>query len=193
MSEAKNSKNNTGELVLTCIVGFVNKNKVYIGGDSAGIANLDVRTRSDTKVFRNEEFLFGCCGSFRMISLLKYDFVPPDNEYDIDDLEFCSTKVVNSIRTCFRDGGSMKVQDSVEGSQGSFLMGYRGQLYHVDEDFQVGTFYEPYAAVGCGSSYALGVMYALKNAAPKRRIQEALSAAEKFCVGVRSPFVIMSI
>lgn len=163
---------------------------MWVGGDSAGVAGEDIRCRADAKVFKNEDFLFGCCGSFRMINLLKYDFLPPENEYGIPGHEFISTLVVEELRRCFRDGGLMRLENSAE-LGGTFLLGYKAQLYYVDADFQVGLFYEPYAAVGSGSQYALGSVYSLRNAAPRRRIQVALEAAENFCSAVRKPFTIL--
>ena len=51
---------------MTCIVGLVENGKVYIGGDSAGVAGLDVRMRSDEKVFTKGNMIFGYTSSFRM-------------------------------------------------------------------------------------------------------------------------------
>lgn len=38
---------------MTCIVGFIEKNTVYIGGDSAGSTSSLVIRRHDSKVFKN--------------------------------------------------------------------------------------------------------------------------------------------
>lgn len=175
---------------MTCIVGLESKGSVWMGADSIGISGMEIRTRSDTKVFKNEDYLFGCCGSFRMINLLKYDFLPPQNDYNINTHEFVSTVVVDEVRRCFRDGGLLKTTEGVEVG-GTFLLGYEGTLFYIDEDFQTGTFYDGYASIGCGSQYALGVLYALKSAAPKRRIHKALETAEKFSAAVREPFIIL--
>ncbi len=177
---------------MTCIAALVHKNHVWMGGDSAGISGTDIRVRADSKVFHNGDFLFGCCGSFRMINLLKYNFVPPENELDLEEHEFLSTIVTAELRKVFNDGGFARTQEGSEVG-GTFLLGYSGRLYHVDEDYQVG-FYDPQeeiASVGCGSQYALGAMYAIPNAAPKRRLLVALEAAARFSAGVRGPFLIL--
>ena len=59
---------------MTCIVGLVDNGKIYMGGDSAGVSNLDIRIRADQKVFKTGEFIMGFTSSFRMGDLLKYDF-----------------------------------------------------------------------------------------------------------------------
>ena len=37
---------------MTCIAAIAEKGKVYIGGDSAGVAGLDLTIRADEKVFK---------------------------------------------------------------------------------------------------------------------------------------------
>lgn len=63
---------------MTCIVGLVDKGSIYMGGDSAGVAGLSVTTRADEKVFLNGPFIMGFTTSFRMGQILRYKFVPPD-------------------------------------------------------------------------------------------------------------------
>jgi len=62
---------------MTCIVGLVENGKVYIGGDSAGVAGLDITTRKDEKVFQKENMIFGFTSSFRMGQILRYSFKNP--------------------------------------------------------------------------------------------------------------------
>lgn len=59
---------------MTCIVGLVENNKVYIGGDSAGVAGLSLMKRADEKVFKKDEFIFGFTSSFRMGQLIGGNF-----------------------------------------------------------------------------------------------------------------------
>jgi hypothetical protein len=48
---------------VTAIAGFVHKGSVWIGGDSAGVADYDLHIRADQKVFVNGEFGFGFTSS----------------------------------------------------------------------------------------------------------------------------------
>ncbi len=175
---------------MTCIVGIVHKNKVYIGGDSAGVAGLDVIIRADSKVFTNKDFVFGFTSSFRMGQLLRYSFVPPAHKEHQDVYEYMVTKFVNQVRKCFHAGGYGKKNNEVE-SGGTFLVGYSGRLFSIQNDYQVAESSLPYDAVGCGQSYALGSLFATKLKEPKARIRLALSAAEQFSGGVRGPFRIV--
>ena len=56
---------------MTCIVGYLDKETVYLGGDSAGTdGNYSQHIRKDKKVFQNGPFIFGFTSSFRMGQIL---------------------------------------------------------------------------------------------------------------------------
>ena len=174
---------------MTCIVGLVDSNKVYIGGDSAGVAGLDMTVRADQKVFRNGPMLFGFTSSFRMGQLLRYAFEVPDHDPRTDVDKYMVTTFIDAVRGCLKSGGyARKINE--EESAGVFLVGYQGQLYRVDSDYQVGEAVDAFDAVGCGANFALGVLYATQGQLSRERIQKALEAAGHFSAGVRGPFVV---
>ena len=177
---------------MTAIVGLARNGKVFIGGDSAGVSGLDLTVRADTKVFRNGPFLFGFTTSFRMGQLIRYSLRPPKPKGDLD--RFMTTKFVDALRGCLKDGGwARKESDREEG--GTFLVGARGQLFTVHSDYQVGRAADGFAAAGCGDQVALGALYASGSTGlkPRARLLVALSAAERFSAGVRGPFVCLSL
>lgn len=165
--------------------------KIVIGADSAGSnAWMDVRTRKDKKVFVNGKFVIGCTDSFRMIQLLTYAFTPPAHDPSVDTMRYMVTDWINAVRQCFKDGGFAEKEKEVE-SGGTFLVGYQGRLFAVQGNYQVAEFELPYAAVGCGADYALGVVYALNHVGgytPSDVLLTALKGAELFSGGVRGPF-----
>ncbi len=199
---------------MTCIVGIAENGKVYIGGDSAGVAGLSLSVRSDEKVFKNGEFLFGFTTSFRMGQLLRYSFSPPERGEKVEDDKYLVKAFIDSVRSCLKDGGFAATKNSVE-EGGTFLLGYRGKLYTVESDYQVAKAADSFAAVGCGDQIAHGSLFATspENLAalqgvpletfrmafagsvldPNRRIEMALKAAERFSAGVRGPFTILEI
>lgn len=176
---------------MTCIAAIKAGRMVYVGADSAGVANLNLTIRADDKVFYNGDFLFGFTSSFRMGQLLRYDFKPPANHCN-DDEEYMVTQFVKSVRKCLRDGGFSKEKDKVE-KGGTFIVAYRGEIYVIEDDFQVGRSTDNFAAVGCGSNYAKGVMWQLQRSRinPRQKIKAALQAAEHFSAGVQRPFKIL--
>jgi ATP-dependent protease HslVU (ClpYQ) peptidase subunit len=177
---------------MTLIVGVIEKEKVYIGADSAGVSGYNVTIRKDAKVFKNGDFVIGCTSSFRMIQLLRYSFKPPKKYDDADIFEYMCTVFINEIRTCFRSGGFIEIDKNIE-SGGTFLVGYRDRLFTIDSDFQVAESERPYTACGCGMSFALGALDAMDPARPAdERIKEALQIGVYRSGGVRPPFIIES-
>ena len=174
---------------MTCIVGVVDKGKVYIGGDSAGVAGYSLKVRADEKVFQNGPFLFGFTSSFRMGQLLRYAFTPPKHDSDLSDYQYLVTAFVNAVRQCLKDGGFATKESEAE-KGGIFLLGYRGHLYKVESDYQVGQSVDSYDTCGCGEDIAVGALYATEGQDAKKRINKALEAAERFSAGVRGPFVV---
>lgn len=173
---------------MTCIVGLVDKGDVYIGGDSAGVAGLSLSIRADEKVFGNGPFIMGFTSSFRMGQLLRYKFSPPAQTVHQDDMEYMVTSFIDACRTCFSQNG-FGDKDATVG--GSFLVGYKGVLYTIEGDYQVGKLHAPFDAVGCGSDLALGALYATEGQPAEKRINLALQAASTFSAGVSPPFVVL--
>ncbi len=177
---------------MTCIVGIADNGNVYIGGDSAGVAGYDLTVRADEKVFRNDEFLFGFTTSFRMGQLLRFAFHPPErSEKMTDDYKFLVTTFMDAVRECLKKGGYAKEKEGTEWG-GTFLLGYRGKLYCVYDDYQVSAAAMSFNACGCGAQIALGSLWSTMGMSmfdPIARLEIALSAAERFSAGVRGPFV----
>ena len=183
---------------MTCIVGYVDKlsNKVYIGGDSAGMGSYyDLTIRSDEKVFKNGDYLMGFTSSFRMGQLLRYSLNPPNLELGEDINKFMCTKFVDAVRQCLKDGGYAS-KDKEEESGGTFLVGYKGHLFRVEDDYQVAIPADGYVAIGCGDLIAKGAMYVMDEyfvtKSPETKVRCALLATERFSAGVSGPFVVLS-
>ena len=74
------------------------------------------------------------------------------------------------------------------------MVGYKGRLFCIAEDFQVSESHEPFASVGCGSRYALGALKALAESIPlgaREIAQKSLEIASHFSAGVRPPFTFV--
>ncbi len=180
---------------MTCIVGLIHQQKVYIGGDAAGICpeDLEVIIRKDKKVFQVGEFIMGGTSSFRMIQLLQYGFKPPEYK-DGDIMRYMVVDFVNAVRTLFQKGGFMAQSEDGD-LGGTFLVGFRGRLFTIQSDYHVEESMSNYAAVGCGQAYSLGALHQLEKSklSPEKKVQKALESAVKFSGGVRPPFTILSI
>ena len=178
---------------MTCIVGIVHKKKVFIGADSLGSNRIWQKTlRKDPKVFKNGDFLIGYTSSFRMGQLLRFNFQPPVHPLKMDDYEYMVKLFIPAVRECFKDGGFAE-KDKEQESGGIFLVGYRGELYCVESDYQVGVSYDGFDSVGCGDDLAKGALFVNKNKHPKERIRQAIEAAAHFSAGVGGDIIIREI
>jgi hypothetical protein len=182
---------------MTCIVGIETPDGVVMGGDSAGVyeKTYALNIRADTKVFKRRsddvEWIFGFTSSFRMGQLLHYSVKlpkPPSTAAALN--RFMVTTFIDAIRKNFKEGGFMEKEKEAE-SGGTFLVGVRGRLFEIEDDFQVGYVHDDFMAVGCGARTAEGSLYATRGMDPIRRARLALEAAEHFSAGVRHPFKIL--
>lgn len=161
-----------------------------MGADSAGVRWLDLTIRADEKVFENGAFVMGFTSSFRMGQLLRYAFTPPYHQHDMLIERYMSTVFVDAVRACLKAGGFAKKDDEVE-TGGTFIVGYRGRVFVVEDDYQVAIPVDDFACVGCGDQIARGVLWQTKGLPARERVERALEAAEHFSAGVRSPFHII--
>jgi len=181
---------------MTCIVGYIDRanDTVHLGGDSAGVAGLSITIRKDPKVFKNGPFIMGFTTSFRMGQLLMSSkFKPPKQKKSQNDYEFMVTDFIDEVRRCFKDGGYIQKFDDGDEKGGTFLVGYKGELYEIDSDFQVGIPADEYSSVGCGEDLAKGAMFTLSQLeidgiTPEEILGTALNAASHFSGGVEPPY-----
>jgi ATP-dependent protease HslVU (ClpYQ) peptidase subunit len=179
---------------LTCIIGVVHEDKVYMGGDSAGVGGYALIIRADEKVFQNGPFLMGFTTSFRMGQLLWYSLSAPAHPFDgngqpIDTYKYMVTIFINAVRQCLKDGGYASTEKGQEFG-GTFLVGYKGKLFMIQDNYQVAESVDNFQSVGCGDEIARGALCVTPDLPPEQRIKLALEAAERYSAGVRGPFLI---
>ena len=177
---------------MTCIVGIVQDGRIYMGGDNQGSDGSNKTSLKNRKVFQNGPFLIGYTSSYRMGQLLQYSFYPPAIKENQDVLDYMTTDFVNSVRECLRSGG-YATNDKGEERGGNFLVGYKGRLFEIQNDFSVMESSHAFNSVGCGYPYALGSLITSDDQTPKDRIINALKAAEVFSVGVGKEFDVLEL
>lgn len=174
---------------MTAIVGLVHDDRVLIGGDSAGVGGWTVTHRRDCKVFVTGPYVLGFTTSYRMGQILRWRWEPPKPKPTENLDRFMCTTWIDSVREALKDGGWAK-KDSEQEKGGEFLVGIRGHLFSVDDDYQVGEQADGYDAVGSGATLSLGAFAATANLDmdAEKRALVALEAAERHNIGVRGPF-----
>lgn len=174
---------------MTCVLAIAEKGNIWMGADSAAVAGLSMRLRKDPKIYQVGEMLIGFTSSFRMGQLLGHSLRPLPQPRDIPIAKYMATIFIDNVRETLKHGGYTTINNNIE-TGGQFLVGYRGRIFTVDNDFQVGECNKPFDAVGCGCDLALGALYATVGMEPVKRIRTALQAAESFSAGVRRPWII---
>jgi ATP-dependent protease HslVU (ClpYQ) peptidase subunit len=183
---------------MTAIAGLVHEGSVYIGGDSAAVGGCSLVVRRDPKVFRVGEFLIGYTSSYRMGQVLRYGESVETVHFGTDELdpfEVMVKRFIPAIRTAFKGAGFAEKHNEAERG-GCFLVGFRGRLFSVGSDYQVGEAAHGFDAAGCGEDLVRGALFAASRTPihrPDSVIETALQAAEQFSAGVRGPFVILKL
>lgn len=180
---------------MTCIVGYIEQveggKKIWMGADSAGVSGWSVTICQTPKVFLKGAFILAYTHSFRMGQLLHYGLEIPEHPEEMSVDVNIHTLFVEAVRKCLKDGGNSKVDNNHESGCG-FLVGYRGRLFLVQDDFAVIESQTPFEAMGSGQSYALGALEAIQefDRPVCERVIVALKVAERRNMGVRGPFLI---
>lgn len=174
---------------MTCIIGLVHEGEVYIGADSAAVSSWIVQPTALRKVFRVGDFLIGYAGSFRMGQILQHHLEVPHQQDGVSDERYMVVEFVEAVRNCLKEKGYTKIEENRE-SGAYVLVGYHGQLYEVDEDFQIQRFLQGLTALGIGREFALGAMAALEFMPPMERITKALAISAGFSGAVCAPFIV---
>jgi hypothetical protein len=186
---------------MSCVAGLVHKGKVYLGGDSAATGDdWSLTRRADPKVFQKGDLLIGCTGSLRITQLLRLYFIAPDlfefHEYpeEIVIERYITWTIVGALQTFLKS-----YQISREEWKGvNYLIGYRGRLFAIYEDWQVEESVTGYNAIGAAAPVALGALHMALDVTkpeitPINLVLSVLQAAEEHHASVRNPFTILGV
>jgi len=169
---------------MTCIVAIKDKSGVYIGGDSQASSGLDAFQREDPKVFKKDNMIFGFTRSYRMGQLIQYAM--PEIIYNTTDpFGFLCKAFIPELLKCLKDNNYAKVSDN-KASGGTFIIGFQGRIFSIEDDFQVAEPSYPYDSCGCGRPYAIGALHQIINMdlSTKVKIGLAIETAGEFSNGV---------
>lgn len=173
---------------MTAIAGLVHNGRVWLAGDSAGVAGYSITIRKDPKVFALPNgYVAGYTSSFRMGQLIQHAFTPPKPRGDVH--RFMCTTFVDKLRDCLKAGGWATKYYEQEHA-GTFLVGIQGHLFVIEGDYQVGEAADGYHAVGCGDDLARGSLHTTRHLhmPPRQRLVSALDAAAHHSAGVAPPY-----
>lgn len=184
---------------MTCIAGIVLPDgTVYIGGDAMSSSPTHHYGYSVTnpKVFFLDKpfggstpLLIGITSSWRMAQIIEHNLSVPADRSDGDPLEYLVESFIEAVREAFKKGGFAEVDKGVE-EGGTFLVGYGGRLFKVQNNYAVMESSEPIDACGSGYNQALAAMHVLAEVDPEERITRALEATAAYNITVLAPFTV---
>lgn len=166
---------------MTIIMGAISGDETILTSDS--LASEDYyQSEYGPKVFTLSGWVIGVSNSFTALQILQSSLAlaeecpMPAAEHELEDISILSLGLLRPLIT-----------DVIGTEEIEILIGGGGKLWHIQADWAV--FPLPYAAIGSGSSYALGSYYSQAGTTPARdRLLEASKAAEFFCPSVKGPF-----
>lgn len=182
---------------MTCILAKIQDGKVHMLGDKMG---SNGHTKSVypliNKVFKVDDFVIGYTSSFRMGQILQYSWNPPSKmEKDSDDT-YLFKHVITSIKIAF-DNNCYGKKDKVEFEGGTFLLGWHGRLFEMQNNLSL-LEYDKTAAVGCGQYFAQASMNTLTALGafqddPEKFLSCALTIAAEGVEGVSKEYNYISV
>jgi ATP-dependent protease HslVU (ClpYQ) peptidase subunit len=191
---------------MTCIIGLVREDTVWIGGDSVGSDEMRY-DRADEKVFKNGDYLIGFAGSYRLGQIAKITVFPefPKNFTTIVKASKKSNgkKLAIEVHPMERQDIELwfianfipvlreAIKEEAGDERFEFIIAADKWLFVVESDYQAGMYKSPYIAIGSGSQIALGAL-AILEGEPDECIAKAIRVAAKYDKAVGGDLVIMN-
>ena len=181
---------------MTCIAAIAQDGIVYMAGDSAASEPNagGITTVTSPKIFIKDEYLIGYAGSFRMGKFIQYTVEFPKlpswakGGAKLD--EFMNGTVSPSIRKQVREH---ELEQSEKEGFG-LVIGIRGSIFEVDEEWAAYENIRNYTAIGSGGDIAIGSLYSTnKWGNAKKRLQTAMEASALYNSYVSAPFTLLEI
>ena len=176
---------------MTCVVAIVDSsNNIHMGSDSLASDSHSQTIMTDSKLFMIGELLVGFAGSFRSAQVLQYQMFLPERGELQEDMEYLVASFIPVLRTVFADNGLGDDILGSDGFDGEFLLGYRGQVYKMQNDFSLIVAKDDFVSIGAGGEVSSAVLYATKDMdiAPTDRLELALKSSAYQITTVKEPF-----
>jgi ATP-dependent protease HslVU (ClpYQ) peptidase subunit len=192
--------------MMTVIAAVKANDRVYMGCDSMFLdtGSLQATKRTQSKLIIKDEMVIGLTtNGCRIFQTIQYKLkLPSTKKVKTEDLleyfitHFCSKlyKLLHAENMLLEDPDAKTGEPSI--SPASCLIGIRGKLFQVGEDFDVAELDMPFFAIGSGGEYAIGALEATINLTtgfkPDDHILHSLKTAEKYTAGVKGPFQLVN-
>jgi ATP-dependent protease HslVU (ClpYQ) peptidase subunit len=154
-------------MTVVCAMVDVN-NSVWMVSDSCvsyGTSNLQT-THQDIKMKQFGDMLFGFSGDVRFIQIICNHFKPSKKPRKMSEEDYILKFIPIEMKKCY-----MKhVLHPLDATNSTTLIGYKGKLYMIVENWAALLIEEKFHAIGSGDRVALGALSAystLHNTTPE--------------------------
>ena len=172
---------------MTCIVGIVDDDTVYIGGDRSVSDGASVMSLSTPKIYIRDEWIYGYAGSLGIGQIMQIIDIPILKKDD-DPFMVLRMDMVDAFKSMM-DNQGISIDDD---NDTDILIGCRGRLLEFSPaDWSVAEMKE--TSIGSGGNFALGSLYTSIDKDPIDRIGLALGAAITYSPTCQGPIDILSI
>lgn len=172
---------------MSCIIGIVDEEHVYMGGDRGASDDVSIVSIHTPKIFVRGNWIIGYCGSIGIGQLIEFI----DLEDDVENpYTYIRLSIVEALRNAMESFGNTPQEHDT-----GWMIGYKGRLFELSaEDWGVVEVEE--SAMGSGGTFALGSLHTTKQfpvALPTYRIEQALGAAITYSPTCQGPIDILSV
>lgn len=182
---------------MTCIVSIVDKdNNIHVGSDSLASDDHSQTIMTAAKIFMCGEMVVGFAGSFRAAQVFQHAMTLPERGELAEDMEYLTTSFISALREAFMMAGLLPMEGiGEEAFEGEFLLGYRGKIYRMQEDFSILHAVDDFLSIGSGGEAASAVLFATKKLemTPHERMLLSLEATSYQITSVKPPYHFFSI
>ena len=170
---------------MTTIIARQFDDRVVIAADSLVTANRKYSHPRMAKITERNQYLIAGSGESAAADIAQHIWFPPKpNVEDKKDLyHFVISKVVPSLKQCFKDNDYKWEDKDDEEPKFAFLIAIGGEVFDIADDFAVCMDADGLYGIGSGSSLALGALKAGASMA------EALAIAADKDPYTAAPFI----
>jgi ATP-dependent protease HslVU (ClpYQ) peptidase subunit len=172
---------------MTCIVGINTGSKIIIAGDRMG-SNGFTYGQYHEKVFKKDEFIFGVCGSYRVMQLIKHKFAIPKMKVGQEANDYLYNDFTDAFIALIRNNNCAVKKDNIDTMEAGIVFGFQDKLYIMENNFQILSNNKGYEASGSGCYHAVASLYSTQdlNITPEDRLKKAIVCASEFVLSVDS-------
>ena len=170
---------------MTCIVGINTGSKIIIAGDRMGSGRLTYNQYHE-KVFKKDDFIFGVCGCYRVMQLIKHKFVIPKMKVGQTVDNYLYNDFTDNFMQLIRDNNCAVKKDDIYTMNADVLFGFKDNLYAMYGNFQILSNNKGYEAMGSGCYHAMASLYSTQdlNITAEDRLKKAIVCASEFVLSV---------